>query len=205
MQQRMDAFVNLERARGVRWAGRTRAVDTNQEAAIGTSSGPAKITVLVGRHERDLDERSLKEAVEQSDEESLVTVHIQMLEGLSTRLDAFLAESIPIMSRSSLTRIIRADCVTVNGKLPKASTKLKKGDDVIVNLPPPPSTNVEGEDIPLDILLEDKHVILVNKQVCSLKHLVSDSAVQDLVLRLASKNLLRRVSPDRWHYEAVLF
>ena len=142
-------------------------------ASPGVGEGDAeeetRVTVLVGGEERDLDERAMREAVQESGDDSMVTVRIEVKQKLGgKRLDALLSEKISILSRSSLSRIIKAEGVTINGKVPKPSTKLKAGDDILVNLPPPPSTDVEGEDIPLEVLYEDDQVILVNKQVwCS--------------------------------------
>jgi 23S rRNA pseudouridine1911/1915/1917 synthase len=54
--------------------------------------------------------------------------------------------------------------VTVNGRSPKASTKLRAGDRVEVYVPPPPPTEIVPEDIPLEVLYEDGHLIVLNKR-----------------------------------------
>jgi 23S rRNA pseudouridine1911/1915/1917 synthase len=48
--------------------------------------------------------------------------------------------------------------------VPKPSTKLKLGDHIIAVLPPPPSKVIPAEDIPLDVLFEDDHLIIINKR-----------------------------------------
>lgn len=108
----------------------------------------------------------MREAFEKSDDDNQVTVCIDVGNDgkAQERLDAFLSRNIAIMSRSALSRIIKADCVTLNGKTPKPASKLKSGDQIIVKIPPPPSTDVLPEEIPLDILYEDKDIVLVNKQ-----------------------------------------
>jgi hypothetical protein len=126
----------------------------------------AKPKILVGGVPQELSDAALLTAVEQSGDDCQVTVQIEVEEDLkNTRLDSFLSNSISILSRSALARLIRAEGVTVNGRLPKPASKLKAGDQVVVNLPPPPSSDVLGEDIPLHILMEDDQVIVVNKQV----------------------------------------
>lgn len=170
----IEGFVGEGRWRA---AGRQhRGLGTSQRAAkvagvgagAGLGEGATRVTVLVGGEERIVDDKAMRDAVQESADDSLVTVHIQVQKSLGTkRLDALLSEEISILSRSSLSRIIKAEGVTINGKTPKPSTKLKAGDEIYVSLPPPPSTDVEGEDIPLDVLYEDSQVILVNKQVLS--------------------------------------
>ena len=82
---------------------------------------------------------------------------------LKTRLDKYLTTRIPFLSRTSLQRLISEEVVSVNGKTPKASTKLSKGDVINIILPPPPSKDIKGEDIPLKIIYEDKDIIVINK------------------------------------------
>ena len=76
------------------------------------------------------------------------------------RLDNFLAGVMEV-SRSQVTKMIKAKKVLVNGKLVKAGFMLKTGDEVIVN-----HTEVDGlvpEKMDLDIVYEDDDVIVVNK------------------------------------------
>ena len=53
--------------------------------------------------------------------------------------------------------------VTVNGRHPKASTKLRKGDVVDVVLPPPPSSDLPAEEIPINIIHEDPALLIIDK------------------------------------------
>ena len=80
-----------------------------------------------------------------------------------TRLDAYLAANIEGWSRARLQRLIEAGDVLVNGSMPKASHKLSAGDEVEVELAPPPASNFVPENIPLDIVFEDDSVIVINK------------------------------------------
>jgi 23S rRNA pseudouridine1911/1915/1917 synthase len=53
--------------------------------------------------------------------------------------------------------------VLLNGEHPKASSKVKTGDVVDVTIPPPKEWDVAAEDIPLDVVYEDQHILVINK------------------------------------------
>jgi 23S rRNA pseudouridine1911/1915/1917 synthase len=79
------------------------------------------------------------------------------------RLDAYLAAHIDGWSRARLQRLIEAGDVLVNSKLEKAAYKVSAGDEIEVELTPPPESNFTPENIPLDIVFEDDHIVVVNK------------------------------------------
>ncbi|MFN7019952.1 MAG: RluA family pseudouridine synthase [Phycisphaerales bacterium] len=83
---------------------------------------------------------------------------------LQKRLDRYLTDRIPFMSRTQLQRLIDEGGVTVNARTPKASTKVGLNDRVEVFIPPPPPSEVQPEDIALDVLFEDEHIIVLNKR-----------------------------------------
>ncbi|MBC7835792.1 MAG: RluA family pseudouridine synthase [Phycisphaerales bacterium] len=89
---------------------------------------------------------------------------------LQKRLDKYLTDRIPFMSRTQLQRLIDEGGVKVNDRAPKASTKLGLGDRVEVFIPPPPAHDVPPQDIPLDVLFEDEHLIVLNKQADIIVH-----------------------------------
>ena len=80
-----------------------------------------------------------------------------------TRLDVFLARALPKHSRVQLRKVIGAGGVTVNGQGTKVAYKLSPGDRIQVTLPPMNTAGPHPENIPLDILYEDEHIIAVNK------------------------------------------
>ncbi len=80
-----------------------------------------------------------------------------------TRLDAFLAAQIDGWSRARLQRLIEDEEVLVNGKPAKASYKLRQGDEIEVELTPPPAATFTPENIPLNIVFEDDYLLVVNK------------------------------------------
>jgi len=82
---------------------------------------------------------------------------------VGTRLDIFLAENNPGLTRSYLQKLISEGMVKVNGVLSKPSYRLKLGDEVILNVPGPKALEVEPQPIPLDIYFEDGDVAVINK------------------------------------------
>ena len=80
-----------------------------------------------------------------------------------SRLDVFVADNIGDFTRSFFKKHIENGNITVNGKVQKASYKLKSGDIIhvkrIENIVP----DILAEDIALDILYEDKDIIVINK------------------------------------------
>lgn len=85
------------------------------------------------------------------------------VEDAGARLDAFLSARVEGVSRSTLKRVIDDGDVLVGGRAAKPSLKLKGGEHVEVELPAPPPSEVEPEEMPLDILHEDEAVVVVNK------------------------------------------
>ena len=84
-------------------------------------------------------------------------------EDVGSRIDVFLAEAMEQLSRSGVQKLIDAGQITRNGKPTKANEKLKEGDVIHVTLPDVKEVEILPENIPLDILYEDKDVIVVNK------------------------------------------
>jgi 23S rRNA pseudouridine1911/1915/1917 synthase len=80
-----------------------------------------------------------------------------------TRLDAYLAAHINGWSRARLQRLIEAGDVLVNGKPGKASYKVSANDEIEAELTPPPESSFTPENIPLQIVFEDDHIIVINK------------------------------------------
>lgn len=100
-------------------------------------------------------------------EPDLPRVTFSLRRDLKSRLDRYLASRITFMSRTQLQRLIAGESqggVLVNGKVCKPSTMLHAGDEIEVILPPPPPSGLTPEDIPLDVLFEDEHLIVLNKR-----------------------------------------
>jgi 23S rRNA pseudouridine1911/1915/1917 synthase len=80
------------------------------------------------------------------------------------RLDVFLTECVEDASRAFIQRAIKSNLVTVNNRVcTRPSRTVALGDEIHIEVPPQPSTELTPEDIPLDILHEDADVLVVNK------------------------------------------
>ncbi|HEY4312106.1 MAG TPA: RluA family pseudouridine synthase [Pirellulales bacterium] len=82
---------------------------------------------------------------------------------IGVRLDAFLAQQLPRYSRVHLRRLINAKSVTVDDVRVKASHGLRGGERILIELIDPPRALPKAEDIPLEILFEDRWLAAVNK------------------------------------------
>lgn len=111
-----------------------------------------------------------------------IVYHIQK-EQHGTRLDRFLMRATEDMSRTHLQRLIRGGNVTINGKGAKQpSYALRDGDEIRLTLPSPrPLDTIAPENIALDILYEDSHLIVLNKPAGMLVHPANDVYTGTLV------------------------
>lgn len=92
-------------------------------------------------------------------------------EAKGLRLDQYLAQAIPDISRSRVQLLIENDQVRINGKPAKAKLKLEGGEQIeIEGTPQPPPLNAFPEDIPLAVLFEDKHLAVINKPAGMMVH-----------------------------------
>jgi 23S rRNA pseudouridine1911/1915/1917 synthase len=98
------------------------------------------------------------------------------------RLDKFLVEQLPAFSRSRLQQLIRAGAVLVNGKpAKKVGQILERPATVLVHLPPPESAVLIPEEVPLDLVYEDKNLIVINKPAGMVVHPAEGHATGTLV------------------------
>jgi 23S rRNA pseudouridine1911/1915/1917 synthase len=82
------------------------------------------------------------------------------------RLDRFMAESAshPSLSRSRLKHLIEAGALSINEQIiTDAATKLRAGQHICLMIPAAAPAEPQGEDMPLDIVFEDEHLIIINK------------------------------------------
>lgn len=109
-------------------------------------------------------QRAREEGLEGEDDEQLRRVRFELQHDLDKRLDKYLTDRISFLSRTQLQKLIDDGDVTVNGRVAKASTKLNSGDVVEVVVPAPPAKDIQPENIPLEVMYEDEHILVVNKQ-----------------------------------------
>jgi len=102
------------------------------------------------------------------------------------RLDRYLAraaaESDLALSRTRLKALIEAGEVAVNGApLRDPAAKLSAGDRVALRVPAPEPSKLEGEDIALDIVFEDRHLLVLDKPAGLVVHPAAGHAKGTLV------------------------
>ena len=82
-------------------------------------------------------------------------------ESVGLRLDRWLAEQCPDLSRSQLQNLIEAGSVTCNGSPLNKKDKLKAGQTILLTLPDPQPIEAQPQNIPLDIVYEDDSLLVV--------------------------------------------
>ena len=79
------------------------------------------------------------------------------------RLDSFVSRKHPQLSRTFAQKLIAEGYITANGRAAKASQKLDDGDRIDIKIPPPEPSHLAAEDIPLNIVYEDKDLLVIDK------------------------------------------
>ncbi len=86
------------------------------------------------------------------------------------RLDAYITRSIAMATRTRVQKAIDAGSVHVNGVHKNANYKVKPSDVITVTVMRPPPLQLVPQDIPLEILYEDEHLLVINKAPGILVH-----------------------------------
>ena len=97
------------------------------------------------------------------------------------RLDVFLSEKYENCTRSYIKTLIDNDRIQVNNKSVKAGYKLRIGDEVSVDFPPVETISTEAQDIPINIIYQDKDLLVINKQAGLVVHPCSTTKSGTLV------------------------
>ena len=98
------------------------------------------------------------------------------------RLDKWLADSIPTLSRARVQNLIAEGAVTVGGKaVDDAARKLKAGQQVDVTLPPAKALALPAQAMALDVVFEDDALIVVNKPAGLVVHPAAGNPDRTLV------------------------
>ena len=90
-------------------------------------------------------------------------IHIVENEDAGKRIDVFLSEENEDISRSAVQKNIENGNILVNGKKVNKNYKLSAADEISVDIPEPEEAEILPENNPLDIMYEDKDVIVINK------------------------------------------
>ncbi|MCF8235023.1 MAG: RluA family pseudouridine synthase [Bacteroidales bacterium] len=110
------------------------------------------------------------------------------------RIDKFLFEKIRNASRNKIQLAAKAGNILVNDEAVKPSYKVKPGDRISIVLTyPPRDTEIHPEDIPIEVVYEDRDLLIVNKQAGMVAHPGYNNYTGTLVHALA--HYLQKVSP----------
>ncbi len=140
----------------------------------------------------------MQEAPEQQEENQELYEHYRFVADKNQsllRIDKFLMTRIQNASRNKIQLAAKAGNILVNDDPVKANYKVKPGDVITIVLTyPPRETEIIPEDIPIDIVYEDKEVIVVNKEAGMVVHPAYANYTGTLVNALAWH--LQHRSPD---------
>lgn len=85
-------------------------------------------------------------------------------ENQDSRLDAFISKEISHISRNYAQKLIENGHIFLNENIClQKKSKVKNGDNIIIQLPEPKKIETEGENIPIEIIYEDDFLMVVNK------------------------------------------
>lgn len=102
------------------------------------------------------------------------------------RLDQFVADSVKTLSRSKANKLIKEGFILVNKDEKTSDYRVRKGDKVTVEIPVEKEISLKPEKIPLNIVFEDKDIVVVDKQAGLVVHPTLDHPTGTLVNALIS-------------------
>ena len=104
------------------------------------------------------------------------------------------------MSRTLVQRLIKQGEVTVNGRASKCSYEPAAGDIIELRVAPPPPLELTPENIPIDVIYEDEHLLAINKQIgiiCHPARSTQSGTIANAVAFYAGGHLSRGSEPFR--------
>lgn len=114
------------------------------------------------------------------DQQELIELHPERSH-INMRLDRYIADELPDLSRSYIQQLIADGAVLVDGQVRRPSFKVTPGEVVTVDLPEVEESEILAEDIPLDILYEDADILMINKPAGMVVHPAAGHASGTLV------------------------
>jgi len=79
------------------------------------------------------------------------------------RLDKYITQKESGLSRSFIQELVNSGHILVNNQSAKPSLRLKTGDTITIEIPPETPSELKAENIPLEIIFQDKDLLLINK------------------------------------------
>jgi 23S rRNA pseudouridine1911/1915/1917 synthase len=87
------------------------------------------------------------------------------------RVDHFVVEELPTFSRTKISKLIKEGALLVNNQsIEESSKKISFGDEVELVVPEPVATDLQAQDIPLNIVYEDDDLLVINKPIGMVVH-----------------------------------
>ncbi len=113
--------------------------------------------------------------------------HTVTAEEAGNRIDRVLADAFPDLSRTRIKTLIQRGCLTSGGRtVAETSLGVKPGDRLVLAVPPPADSALVPEDIPLVIVHEDEHLLVIDKPAGLVVHPGAGHASGTLVHALLS-------------------
>ena len=126
-----------------------------------------------------------------------------MVDKQGTRLDKYVSEQCPELSRTQTQRLIGDGYIRVNDRVAKAGLKLNIGDRLTISLPPPAPSSLLPEDIPLNIIYEDDDLLVIDKPAGLTVHPAPGHPTHTLVNAILS-HLSSLPDTDDWQRPGVV-
>ena len=89
---------------------------------------------------------------------------------MGLRLDVAVSRLAPSFSRARVQRLLAAGLVRVDGRAAKSASRLRGGERIEVEIPPPEPSGIVPQDLPLDVLHEDRDLIVLDKRAGMVVH-----------------------------------
>ena len=97
------------------------------------------------------------------------------------RLDSFLRSNFPALSRGAIQRLLAGGHIRINGKPTKASHHPRSGEVITIEWPQTEPSTAQPQEIALEILFEDEHLLVVNKPAGLVVHPAAGHPANTLV------------------------
>ncbi len=119
------------------------------------------------------------------------------------RLDKYVSEHCPELSRTQTQKLIGDGYIKVNDRVAKAGLKLNVGDRLTISLPPPTPSSLLPEPIPLSIIYEDDDLLVIDKPAGLVVHPAPGNPAHTLVNAILF-HLSSLPDTDDWHRPGIV-